>query len=106
MGSRQGMEFPRQGERQQVITAGEQTLPLGGDPTLGLVVVTLRATAIAAGMIGVHLPVTVVALMNVASKERRSTVGDIDQRLLLNRRQPMSAFFPIRFTMEADNIGH
>jgi hypothetical protein len=44
--------------------------------------------------------------MNVASKERRPAVLDIGQRLLLNRRQPWIPFLSIRFTVEADHIGH
>lgn len=72
-----GVQFVRQGEGQQVIGARRQTKPLPGNPAAGLILVTLWATAIAAGMIGVDFPLAVVALVKVASKERRSTVLDI-----------------------------
>lgn len=77
MSSGQGMQLAGQSEGQQVIVAGGETRALGGDPAFGLIVVTLRATAIATGVVGIDGPVAAVALMNVPSKERRSAVEDI-----------------------------
>jgi hypothetical protein len=56
-------------------------------------------------MIGIEFPATVIALMDVASKVRRSAVLNIGQCLLLDSRQPMSPFLPKRFAVEADDIG-
>ena len=46
-------------------------------PTIGLELVTLRAGTIAAGVIREQLLLTAIALMDVASKERRAAGGDI-----------------------------
>jgi len=106
MGSREGMQLRRDREGQQIVSARQKIGALSGDPPIGLILMTLRATAIAARVIGIHFPVAVVALVKVASKERRSTVLDIGQRLLLNRRQAISPFLAKRFTVEADDVSH
>jgi hypothetical protein len=106
MGPGDAMKFARQGKRQQVVGAGQETEALFAYPAFGLVLMTLRAAAIAAGMIRVAFPVAVIALMKMASKERRSTVCDIGQGPLLSPGQRRSPFLSKRFTMEADDIGH
>jgi hypothetical protein len=100
------MKLSGNGEGEQVIAARQESGLLLGDPALSLVLVTLWAAAIAAGVIGVDLPVAVVALVKMASKERRSAVRDIGQSLFLNRRQSLCPLLAKRFTVEADNVGH
>ena len=47
-----------------------------------------------------------VALIDLASKEGRTTVPDIAKRLFLNRCQLRSELRSIRIAVEADNISH
>jgi hypothetical protein len=54
-------------------------------PAFGLVLVTLRTGAVAAGVIGKHFLRAVIALIDVTSKERRTAGGDIPQSSFLNR---------------------
>lgn len=77
-----------------------------GNPPFGLIVVTLRATAVAAGVVGVPLLTAMVAPINMASKEWRTAVLDIVKRLFLNRRQLRSKLRSIVIPIEADNVGH
>lgn len=100
------MQFSGECEGQQVVITGRQSGPLAGNPAIRLILVTLRATAVAAGVIGVHLSAAVAALMDMASKERRSTVRDIGQGPLVDSSQAMRRFFAKRFTVEADDVGH
>ena len=60
------------------------------DPTIGLELVTLRAGAIPARVIREHFLLTVIALMNVASKERRAAGGDIPKSSFLSEAQAAS----------------
>src|SRR5438876_8498129 len=93
-------------ERDQVIGAREQSLTLLSEPSLGLIVVTLRTTAVATGVIAIPLLRALVALIDVASKERRTAVFDIAKRFFLNRRQLRSELRPKLSAVEADNLGH
>ena len=51
-------------------------------PAFGLILVTLRTAAIAAGVVGKHLLLTVIALVEVSSKERRTASGNIPKRAI------------------------
>ena len=75
-------------------------------PALGLVLVTLRAGAIATGVKRKHILLAVIALVDVASKERRAAGGNISEGLLLDRAQGFTELFAIRRAMEAEDIGH
>ncbi|HEY7352021.1 MAG TPA: hypothetical protein VH596_04560 [Terriglobales bacterium] len=52
-------------------------------PAFGLILVTLGTTAIAAGVVGKHLLLAVIALVDVASKERCTASGNIPKRTFL-----------------------
>ena len=76
------------------------------DPAMGLVLVTLRAGAIAARVIGENLLLAVIALMDVTAKERCAAGGDIAQSLLLNRAQVDARLLSVGRAMEAlDALG-
>ncbi len=75
-------------------------------PAFGLVLVTLRAGTISAGVIRVDFPLAVIALMDVASEERRAAGGNIPQSPVLDRAQADAGLLAIRRTVEADDIGH
>jgi hypothetical protein len=76
------------------------------NPAFGLILVTLRAGAIPTGVIGEDLLLAVIALMDVASKERCAAGGNIPQSPFLDRAQADTGLFAVRRAMEADNIGH
>ena len=102
----QGTQLGWQREGDQVIRAREQSLTLLADPAFGLIAVTLRATAVAAGVIRIDLLRAVVALVDMASKERRAAVSNIAKGLFLNRCQLGSELRAIRIAVEADNVSH
>jgi hypothetical protein len=75
-------------------------------PAIGLVLVTLRAGAIATGVIPKDVLLAVIALIDVASKERRAAGGNIPERPLLNRAQGFTELLAVRRAMEVDNVSH
>jgi hypothetical protein len=76
------------------------------EPAFGLVVVTLRTTAVAAGVIGIDFPAAMVALMNMASEKRRATVLDIPQCFLLRSGQLIAELGQKGFAVEGDDVSH
>jgi hypothetical protein len=93
-------------ECDQVVATGQQALTLLGNPALGLILVTLRATAVAAGVVGIPFLLAMVTLIDVASKEGGATVRDIAERLFLNRSQLRSELRTILIPVEADNVSN
>ena len=85
-----------QREGHQEVGTGEQVSPLFVQPTIRLELVTLRAGAIAAGVIREQLLRTVIALMDVASKERRAAGSDIAQSPYLTRAQAAAGLLNVR----------
>jgi hypothetical protein len=53
-------------------------------PAIGLVLVTLRAGTIPAGVIREDFPLAAIALVDVASEERRTAGGDVPQSPFLD----------------------
>jgi hypothetical protein len=81
-------------------------IPLLFKPLPGLILVTLRAGAIAAGVVGKDTLAAVIALVDVASKERRPAVLDVVKGALLLPGQTLAKLPAVRCTMKADDIGH
>jgi hypothetical protein len=67
---------------------------------------TLRAVAIAAGVVGIPQLTAVITLVDVAPKVRRTAGRDISERPGVSRGQAGSELGEIRLTMEADDVGH
>lgn len=80
MGTSQLTQLRRKSKRHQEIGAWQQAIVLASKPALGLILVTLRAGAIAAGVVGKDFLLAVIALVDVASKEWRTTSGNIPER--------------------------
>jgi len=74
-------------------------------PALGLILVTLRTGAIAAGVVGEDLLLAVIAPVDMSSKERRATSGNIAQSAFLNRTQGAAILFQVRRAVEANDVG-
>ena len=75
-------------------------------PALRLVLVTLRTGAVAAGVIGKDFLLAVIALIDMASKQRRAAGLDIAKSPFLNGAERVPSLLSIRRAVEADNIGH
>lgn len=75
-------------------------------PILGLVLVTLRAGTIPAGVVREDFLPAVIALVDVASEERRTARGNIPERPGPSRGQGVSVLRAVRRTVEADDIRH
>src|SRR2546426_8344028 len=75
MGTSQWTQVRRQGEGHQEIGTGQKAAALPNKPALGLILVTLRAGAIAAGAVGKDFLPAVIALVEMTSKERRMASG-------------------------------
>ena len=102
-------EWPQlggQSESNQKVGTHRKTDALFLDPAFGLRLVTLRATAVAAGVIREDFLLAVAALVDVASQHRRPAGGDIPQSPFLKRTQRASILPEIRLTVEADDFGH
>jgi hypothetical protein len=69
-------------------------------------VVTLGTGAIAAGVIRKHALLTVIALIDMSSQERRAASGNISQSPFLNRTQAVAVLLLVRRAVEADDVGH
>ena len=106
MGTGQRTQFGRQRKGHVEIGTGQKAVTLSSEPALRLIVVTLRAGAIFAGVIGKDLLPTVIALVDMASKERRTASGNIPERPFPIRVQSISVLLAIRGAVEADDIGH
>jgi hypothetical protein len=106
MGTGQWTQFGRQCEGQQEIGAGQEAAALLLKPAFSLILMTLWTGAIAAGVVGKHVLLTVIALIDMSPKERRATSGNIPQSPFLNRTQGLAVLFAIRRAVEADDIGH
>jgi hypothetical protein len=57
-------------------------------------------------VIGKHFLLTVIAQIDMASKERRAAGGDIPQGPFLNGAQRFTNLVTIRRAVEADDLGH
>ena len=75
-------------------------------PAFGLLTVTLRTGAVAAGVIAIDFLLAVIALTNVTSKHRRAAVGNVAERAFLNRGQAIPELFAVGGAMEAKDFGH
>jgi hypothetical protein len=108
LGMRAGQwaQFSGERERDQKVGTRQQMAALFLNPAIRLTLVTLRAGAVAAGMIREHFLLAVIALMDMASKERRAAGGNIPQSPLLDRTQRDAGLLTVRRAVEADNIGH
>jgi hypothetical protein len=62
--------------------------------------------AVAAGVKGVHLPATVIALMDVASQGRRSTGFEIAQGPTMTGPDAIGEAREIRGPVEANDLRH
>jgi hypothetical protein len=106
VGARQGPQFGRQREGEQVVAAGQQTGALLGEPALGLVPVTLRTGAVAAGVVRIDRVPALIALMDVTSTGWRPAGFDIPQGPALTGRQGRAEPGAVRRPVEADDVGH
>jgi len=77
MGSSQLAQLRRQSEGHQEVGTGQEVAALFLDPALGLILVTLRTGTIPAGVIRENFLLAAIALMDVASQERRAAGGNI-----------------------------
>jgi hypothetical protein len=76
------------------------------NPAFGLILVTLRTGTISAGVVRVDFLLAVIALMDMASEERRAAGGNIPQSLFLDRAQTNAGLFAVCCAVEADDFGH
>ena len=88
------------------IGTGQKTATLSSEAALRLIVVTLRAGAIFAGVIGKDFLPTVIALVDMASKERRAASGNIPECSFPVRAEGVAVLFAVGRAVEADDIGH
>lgn len=95
-----------QSESDQKVGTRRKAAALFVDPAFGLRLVTLRATAVATGVIGKDFLLAMTTLVDVASQQWRPAGGDIAQSPFLNRTQGTPVLPEIRLTVEADNLGH
>lgn len=70
-------EFGGQSKGDQKVGTVREAAALFVDPVLGLRLMTLRAGAVAAGVIGKDFLLAMIALVDVASQRRRPAEGDI-----------------------------
>ena len=77
MGSSQLAQLRRQGEGHQEVGTGQEVAALFLNPALALILVTLRAGTISAGVVREDILLAAIALMDMASKERRAAGGNI-----------------------------
>lgn len=77
MGACQWAEFGGQSKSDQKVGTLREAIALFVDPALGLRLMTLRAGAVAAGVIGKDFLLAMIALVDVASQRRRPADGDI-----------------------------
>src|SRR5439155_25320457 len=96
----------RQRKGHQEIGTRQKAAALLGEPALGLTLMTLRAGAIFAGVIGKDLLLTVIALVDMASKERRAASGNIPKCSFPVRADGVAVLFAVGRAVEADDIGH
>lgn len=79
---------------------------LRGQPAVGLVAVTLRTVAVAAGVKRIHLPAAVIALMHVASQGRRPTGFEVAQGPTMTGQDAIGEARQIRRPVETDDFRH
>ena len=91
----------RQGKGHQKVGTWQEVAALCLKPAIGLVLVTLRAGTIPAGVVREDFPLAVITLMDVASEERRAAGGNIPQSLVLDRAQADAGLLAIRRAVEA-----
>src|SRR2546425_12094605 len=103
MATGQWTQFGGQRKGYQEIGAGQKTAALSSDPALGLILVTLRAGAIFAGVIGKDLLLTVIALVDMASKERRAASGNIPECAFAVGVEHIPVLFAVGRAVEADD---
>src|SRR5437870_622202 len=101
MGSCEWAELGGQSEGHQKVGTRWEAAALLLNPVFGLRLVTLRATAVAAGVIREDFLLAMTALVDVASQQRCPARGDIPQSPFLNRPQRVSVVAEISFTVEA-----
>ena len=106
MGTSQWTQVRRQGEGHQEIGTGQKAAALPNKPALGLILVTLRAGAIAAGVVGKDFLPAVIALVDMTSKERCMASGNIPECPFAIRVQGVSVLLAVRRAVETDDIGH
>jgi len=106
MGSCEWAELGGQSEGHQKVGTRREAAALLLNPAFGLRLVTLRATAVATGVIREDFLLAMTALVDVASQQRCPARGDIPQSPFLNRTQRASILPEIRLTVEADDFGH
>jgi hypothetical protein len=70
-------EFGGQSKGDQKVRTLREAVALFVDPALGLRLMTLRAGAVAAGVVGKDFLLAMIALIDVASQRRRPADGDI-----------------------------
>ena len=80
VGPCEGTQLRGKRKGHQEIGTGEEAAALVVQPAFGLMLVTLRAATITAGVVGEDLLPAVIALIDVASKERRTASGNIPER--------------------------
>ena len=96
----------REGKGHQEIGTRQQAAALLSKPALGLSLVTLRAGAIAARVVGKDFLPTVIAQVDMAPKERRTASGNIPECAFTVRGQSVAEFLAVRRAVEANDIGH
>jgi len=84
MGSCEWPQFGGQSEGHQKVGTRREADALFLNPAFGLRLVTLWATAVAAGVIREDFLLAVAALVDVASQQRRPARGDIPQSPFLS----------------------
>lgn len=96
------------GEREghQEVGTGQEMAALFFNPAFGLILVTLRTGTIPAGVIRENFLLAVIALMDMASEERRAAGGNIPQSPFLHRTQTDTSLLAKCCAVEADDIGH
>jgi hypothetical protein len=75
-------------------------------PAVGLVAVTLRTVAVAAGVKRIHLLAAVIALMHVASQGRRPTGFEVAQSPAVTGQNAIGEASEIRRPVKADALRH
>ena len=106
VGPRERTQLSGKRKGHEEIGTRQQAASLRGQPALGLILVTLRTGTIAAGVVGEDFLLTVIALVEVATKERRTASGNILERPFPIGVQGVSILLAVRRAMEANDIGH
>jgi len=70
-------EFVREGEGEEVVTAGQEPLSDPFEPVLGPIVLAFGTVAVAAGVVAVRQGATVVAAVERSTEDRGATVDDV-----------------------------